>query len=111
MALSTRLRTAGDTRSSNSLVRSKARGNVPRLEIINQTYEKLGNDIKKYTLRDRGSLLFLLGERRQEPLLAFFSSLTEKKEQGTRRVKKVKRVKEFGFRPHHSVALLSKYLN
>ena len=33
MALSTRLRTAGDTRSSNSLVRSKARGKVPRLEI------------------------------------------------------------------------------
>ena len=26
--------------------------------------------MKDYTLRDRGSLLFLLGERREEPLLA-----------------------------------------
>ena len=41
MALSTRLRTAGDTRSNNSLVRSKAQVKVPRLEIKNQTYEKL----------------------------------------------------------------------
>ena len=41
MALSTRLRTAGDTSFSNSLVRSKAQGMVPRLEIKNKTYEKL----------------------------------------------------------------------
>ena len=35
-------RTAGELdRSSNSLVRSKAQGKVPRLEIKNQTYEKL----------------------------------------------------------------------
>ena len=37
MALSTRLRTAGDTRSSNSSVRSKAQDKVPRLEIKNPT--------------------------------------------------------------------------
>ena len=39
--LSTRLRIAGDIRFNNSLVRSKAQGKVPRLEIKNQTYEKL----------------------------------------------------------------------
>ena len=47
MALSTRLRTAGDTRSRNPLVRSKAQGKVPRLEIKNQTYEKLRQRHKK----------------------------------------------------------------
>ena len=47
MALSTRLRTAGDTRSSNSLVRLKAQGKVLRLEIKNQTYEKLRERHKK----------------------------------------------------------------
>ena len=47
MALSTRLRTAGDTRSNNSLVRSKAQVKVPRLEIKNQTYEKLRQRHKK----------------------------------------------------------------
>ena len=47
MALSTRLSLAGGTRSSNSLVRSKAQGNVPRLEIKNQTYEKLRQRHKK----------------------------------------------------------------
>ena len=40
MALSTRLRAAGDTRSKNSLVRSKAQGKVSRVEIKNQTSEK-----------------------------------------------------------------------
>ena len=47
MALSTRLRAAGDTRSNNSLVRSKAQGKVPRLEIKNKTYEKLSQRHKK----------------------------------------------------------------
>ena len=37
MALSTRLRAAGNTRSKNSLVRSKTQGKVPRLEIKNKT--------------------------------------------------------------------------
>ena len=40
MALSTRLCTAEDTRSNNSLARSKVQGKVPRLEIKNQTSEK-----------------------------------------------------------------------
>ena len=47
MALSTRLRTAGDTHSSISLVRSKSQGKVPRLEIKNQTYDKLRQRHKK----------------------------------------------------------------
>ena len=49
MALSTRLRMAGSalSLSSNSLVRSKAQGKVPRLEIKNQTYEKLRQRHKK----------------------------------------------------------------
>ena len=47
MALSTKFRMAGGTRSSNSLVRSKAQGKVSRLEIKNQTYEKLRQRHKK----------------------------------------------------------------
>ena len=47
MALSPRLCTAGDTRSNNSLVRSKAQGKVPRLEIKNQTSEKIRQRHKK----------------------------------------------------------------
>ena len=39
MALSTRLCTAEDTRSNNSLARSKAKDKAPRLEIKNQTYK------------------------------------------------------------------------
>ena len=47
MALSAKFRMAGGTRSSNSLVRSKAQGKVSRLEIKNQTYEKLRQRHKK----------------------------------------------------------------
>ena len=47
MALSTRLRAAEDTRSNNSLVRSKAQGKVSRVEIKNQTSEKIRQRHKK----------------------------------------------------------------
>ena len=63
--MSTNVRTAGDTHSSNFLVRLKAQGKVARLEIKNQTYEKLRQRHKKVKpFKCQGVLLPQFSKRR-----------------------------------------------